>query len=67
MGAAEAAPGAPHLQLAAHRLLLLAGDPQAAQPRVGHLLPLQLDGLAQLQAQVPCAAQAQGFRDGIMA
>ncbi len=54
-GAAAAGAGA-RLQLAAYRLLLLGGDAQAARARIGRLVPFQLQRLAQLQAQVACAA-----------
>ena len=42
------------LHLAADGLLLLAGDAQAADARVGGLVPLQLQRLAQVQPQVAC-------------
>ncbi len=40
------------VELAAHVLLLLVSDAQAARARVGGPVPLQLDGLVQQQAQV---------------
>ncbi len=45
---------APHPELLPDGLLLLAGDAQAPQARVGGLVPFQLDGLAQLQPEVTC-------------